>query len=116
MVQINFFHGCTFFIFRPRTLPAIAVIWREARNMTGTIRKREVRNLYRMIKKRSPSPFFDSDFWVGDSKEELPSFREINYAVQKTQPKTVNILTKVYNIINRFRVWLAKTIYRVRHR
>merc|ERR1719367_701628 len=39
---------------RPRTVPAVAVIFGERRDMTGTIKKRDVRRLYRMIKKRSP--------------------------------------------------------------
>ena len=97
----------TFFIFRPRTVPAIAVIFNEARDMTGTIRKRDINRLYHMIKKRSQSPFSNSDTKIG-----LPSLSEIKYAVQKIQPKTVIFLKKAWNSLNRFRVWIAKKMYK----
>ena len=40
---------------RPRNVPAVAVIFSERRDMTGTIRKREVHRLYNHIQKRSTS-------------------------------------------------------------
>ena len=51
--------------------------------MTGTIKKRDVRRLYRMIKKRSPAPFLDS----GYTNTGLPSFSEIKYASKAALPK-----------------------------
>ena len=59
-----------------------------------------------MIKKRSQSPFSNSDTKIG-----LPSLSEIKYAVQQIQPKTVIFLKKAWNSLNRFRVWIAKKMY-----
>merc|ERR1711981_323285 len=85
----------------PRTVPAIAVIFSEGRDMTGTIRKRDVRRLYRMIKKRSPQ-YLDSEYGYENSLAELPSLSEIKYAVQNSPPKTVDFLTKAWNALGRF--------------
>lgn len=97
---------------RPRTVPAVAVIFSEARNTTNTIKKREIRRLYKMIHKRSSDSYSDSEFWIGETKIGLPSFSEIKYALQEKQPKTVKFLTKAWNSLSRFRVWIARTMYK----
>jgi len=96
----------------PRTVPAVAVIFSEGRDMRGTIRKRDVRRLYRIIKKRSSTPFWGPEFWIGNAKVELPSYSQIKYAVQEKQPRTVDFLTTAYNSLSRFRVWIAKKMYK----
>lgn len=97
---------------RPRTIPAIAVIFNEERDMTRTIRRREVNRIYRMIKKRSPAPFLGSDFWIGNTKIELPSFSDIKYALKKIQPRSADFLTTAWNSLSSFRVWIAKSMYK----
>ena len=107
------FHFCNINplkISSPRTVPAVAVIFNEARNMRGTIKKRDVRHLYRTIKKRSP--ILGSKFWVGNTKVGLPSYSEIINAVREKRPKKVNALTKAWNRLSRFRVWIAKKMYK----
>merc|ERR1719225_797836 len=41
-----------------RTVPAIGVIFSEARNMVQTVRRKDVRRLYQHVKKRSLSRFW----------------------------------------------------------
>ena len=43
---------------------------------------------------------------------QFPSLRDINDAVQKAPPKTLEFLKKSYNSLNRFRVWIAKSMYK----
>ena len=76
--------------------------------MTGTIKKRDIRRLYNTIKKRSPAPFLDS----GYTNIGLPSFSDIKYAVQNIQPKKIDFLTTAWNTLGRFRVWIAKKMYK----
>merc|ERR1712223_2249487 len=97
---------------RPRTVPAVAVIFNEPRDTTTTVKKRDVRRLYHTIKKRSPSPFFDSEFWIGNTKVGLPSYSQIKYAVQKKPKKTVDFVTAAWNSLSQFRVWIAKKMYK----
>ena len=94
-------------IFRPRTLPAVGVIFREARDVAGTVRKRDVRRIYREIEKRSLPKF-----WIGDSTVELPSYWELKHALGNTETRKVDILTKAWNFLARFRVWIAKRMYK----
>ena len=49
---------------------------------------------------------------IGNTKVELPSLSEVIHAVREKPPKTVNALTKAYNSVSRFRVWLAKKMYK----
>jgi len=94
----------------PRTFPAVGVIFREARDMTGTIRKRDVRRLKREIKKRGYK------FWIGDTTVQLPSYREImsslEHALTNAQTRKIGLLTQVWNHLSRFRVWIAKKMYK----
>merc|ERR1712083_1150412 len=60
---------------RPRTVPAVAVIFNEGRDMSGTIRKRDLRHLYQKIKKRSPTQLGSK---IGGKNVGLPSLNEIN--------------------------------------
>ena len=73
-------------IFRPRTVPAVAVIFSEARNGAGTLRRRDLRGLNRMIKKRSPNSFLKP-----------PTYSEMKYAVQKRPPRSVDFVKTAYN-------------------
>ena len=95
-------------IFRPRTLPAIGVIFGEARDVPGTIRRRDVRRIYREIEKRSLPKF-----WIGDSTVELPSYWELKHALGNTETRKVDVLTKVWNGLVRFRLWIAKRMYKI---
>jgi len=94
----------------PRTFPAVGVIFREARDMTGTIRKRDVRRLKREIKKRGYK------FWIGDTTVQLPTYQEIMYslehAVTNAETRKIGLLTQVWNSLSRFRVWIAKKMYK----
>jgi hypothetical protein len=91
----------------PRTLPAVGVIFTEARDFAGTVRKRDVRRIYREIEKRSLPKF-----WIGDSTVELPSYWELKHALGNTETRKVDILTKAWNGLARFRVWIAKRMYK----
>ena len=90
------------FIFRARTVPAIGVIFSEARNMVQTVRRKDVHRLYQHIKKRSLSRFWG---------RELPSFTQIIYALRNIQPRSIDLLTEAWNLLNRFRSWIAKKMY-----
>ena len=101
-----------FYISRPRSVPAVGVIFSERRiNVAGTIRKRDIRRLYHQIRKRSTFRFRGQDFRIGNSELELPSFSQLRYAVQNIWPNTIGFLTKAWNSLNSFRVWIAKKMY-----
>jgi len=86
---------------RPRTVPAVAVIFSERRDVAGTVKKRDVRRLQHMVKKRSPNPTL-----------ELPSFNEIKYVAQKRPKRSLERdLTKAYNKLNQLRLWISKRMY-----
>ena len=75
--------------------------------MAGTVRKRDVRRIYHEIEKRSLPKF-----WIGDSTVELPSYWELKHALGNTETRKVDILTKAWNFLARFRVWIAKRMYK----
>jgi hypothetical protein len=97
-------------MFRPRTFPAVGVIFTEARDMTGTIKKRDVRRLKHEIKKRSYK------FWIADTTVQLPSYQEImsslEHALTNAETRKIGLLTQVWNNLSRFRVWIAKKMYK----
>ena len=74
--------------------------------MTGTIRKRDVRRLKREIKKRS------NKFWIADTTVQLPTYQEIMYSLEHAETRKIGLLTKVWNSLSRFRVWIAKKMYK----
>ena len=92
---------------RPRSVPAVGVIFAEPRGLPRNIKKRDVKKLYRTLKKRSPlklNPEFVAELEyikesaIYDLEQEytrlgLPSYSEIKYAVKKKRPETVNFLT-----------------------
>ena len=78
--------------------------------MTGTIRKRDVGRLYRHVRRRSSFGVHGQQRSFGNFKP--PSLSQIRYALQRIHPRTVSFLTSAWNSINKFRVWLAKTMYR----
>jgi len=84
----------------PRRIPAIAVIFAERRNMAGTIRKRDIRRLYHQIRKRNTY------------ESELPSYSKLRHAVRNIWPQSKDVLTKAWNTLSRFRVWMAKKMYK----
>ena len=78
--------------------------------MTGTIRKRDVRRLKHEIKKRSYK------FWIADTTVQLPTYLEImnslEHAVTNAETRKISLLTQVWNSLNRFRLWIAKKMYK----
>ena len=66
-----------------------------------------MRRIYREIEKRSLPKF-----WIGDSTVELPSYWELKHALGNTETRKVDILTKAWNGLARFRVWIAKRMYK----
>ena len=66
-----------------------------------------MRRIYREIEKRSLPKF-----WIGDSTVELPSYWELKHALDNTETRKVGILTKAWNGLARFRVWIAKRMYK----
>ena len=94
------------YIFRPRTFPAVGVIFSEPRDVTGTIRKREVRRLFHKVKRATPE-----NFWIGSTRLELPTYGEIKYALENTESRKTDILTKVWNDLNRFQRWIERNMY-----
>ena len=66
------------------------------------LKKRDVRQLYRDIDRKS---------WIWGSKLGLPTYSETKYALKKSDSKGVSILTKALNSLSRFRVWIARNTY-----
>merc|ERR1712223_2043567 len=60
----------------------------------------------------TPASILGSDFWIGNTKVGLPSYSDIKYAVKEKQPKTIDYLKKAWNSLSRFRVWMAKKMYK----
>ena len=87
--------------FSPRSFPAVGTIFSEPRNMDGTlrIRKREAWSLYRRIKKRS---------LVTD---DYPSFSEVFRALRDVKSKKRSVLVTVWNILQRFKKFIAVRMY-----
>ena len=80
--------------------------------MTGTIRKRDLRRLYHQIRKRSTYEYRGKKLWIGNTHLDLPSYSQIRYAVRNIWPRTIHFLTKAWNSLSRFRMWIAKKMYR----
>ena len=74
--------------------------------MTGTIKKREVRRLFRKVKRQTPEKF-----WIGNTRFELPTYDEIKDALENTESRKTDVLTKVWNDLNRFQTWIGKNMY-----
>ena len=68
--------------------------------MAGTIRKRDIRRLYHQIRKRNTY------------ESELPSYSKLRYAVRNIRPRSIDFVTKAWNTLSRFRVWIAKKMYK----
>ena len=102
---------CNFFS-RPRTVPAVAAIFSEARVVIGTVRKRDVRRLYQQIKKKSTFQYRGRKVSLANSKSELPSYNQIKFALRRSLPRTIGFVTKAYNYLNQFRLWIAKKMYK----
>ena len=88
---------------RPRNVPAVAVIFSERRDMTGTIRKREVHRLYNHIQKRSTLAI--------KRQANLPALNLITFALQQTESRAFNVLKNAWNSLLGFRKWIAKKMY-----
>ena len=90
-------------IFSPRTLPAVGVIFSEPRNIGNTvaINKRSLRRLYVTINRQNHRT----------KRDTLPSFSEIRHAIRNTNSRIRSVLTKAWNHLQRFRVWVAKKMY-----
>ena len=99
------------FISRPRSVPAVGVIFSELRVFAGTVRRKDLRRLYHQIKKRSIFKYRGKQIWIGNSKLNLPSYSLIRFAIRNVLPRTIGFLTKAWNILLRFRVWIAKRMY-----
>ena len=100
---------CNFFS-RPRTVPAVAAIFSEARGVIGTVRKRDVRRLYQQIKKKSTFQYRGRKLSLANSKSELPSYNQIKFALRRSLPRTIGFVTKAYNYLNQFRLVIARKI------
>ena len=70
--------------------------------MTQTVRRKDVHRLYRHIKRRSLSRIWGHG---------MPSLREIIFSLQKIQPRTIDFLTRAWNSLQNFRIWIAKKMY-----
>ena len=81
---------------RPRNVPAVAVIFSERRDMTGTIRKREVHRLYNHIQKRSTLA-------IRKRQANLPALNLITLALQQTESRTLNVLRNAWIGLLKFR-------------
>ena len=79
--------------------------------MAGTIRKRDGRRLYHQIR-RNTNKFLGPEFWIGIRTLELPSYRQLRYAVRNIWPRSIGFITKAWNTLSRFRVWIAKKMYK----
>ena len=77
--------------------------------MTGTIRKRDVNRLLRQIRKRSSFKNRGQHFWIRNTKF---SYSEIKYALQNIQSRTIGVLIKAWNSLNRFHIWIARKMYK----
>ena len=97
--------------FRPRSVPAIGVIFSEARIMIGTVKKRDVRRLYHQMRKRSTFAYRGQKVWIANSRSELPSYHEIKFALRRSLPRKIGFLTKAWNNLSQLRVWIAKKMY-----
>ena len=86
---------------RPRNVPAVAVIFSERRDMTGTIRKREVHRLYNHIQKRSTSA-------MRKRQANIPALNLITFALQQIESRAFNVLKNAWNSLLGFRKWIAK--------
>ena len=80
--------------------------------MSGTINKQDLRRLYHQIKKRSDFKIPKEKILIGSTKLELPSYRQIRYALQKIRPRTIEFLTKAWNYLVQFQVWVARKMYK----
>ena len=78
--------------------------------MTGTIKKCDVRRLKHEITRRSYK------FRIADTMVQLPSYREIISSLELTlnnaETRKIDLLTQVWNRLSRFRVWIAKKMYK----
>ena len=90
-------------LFSPRTLPAVAVIFSEPRNMGSPVQinKRDVHRLYNRIMKHN----------TRTQREVFPTYSEVTKALRNTTSRKRSGLTRAWNILQRFRVWLAKRMY-----
>ena len=90
-------------IFSPRTLPAVGVIFSEPRNIGNTvaINKRSLQRLYVTINRQNHRT----------KRDILPSFSEIRPAIRNINSRIRSELTKAWNHLQRFRVWVAKNMY-----
>ena len=100
------------FISRPRSVPAVGVIFSELRIFAGTVRRKDLRRLYHQIKKRSIFKYRGKQFWIANSKAELPSYSQVRIAIRKSWPRTIGFLTKAWNTLMRFQIWIAKNMYK----
>ena len=70
------------------------------------LKKRDVRHLYRDIDRK-----INDKSWILDSNLGLPTYSETKYALKKSESKAVSTLTKAFDSLSRFRVWIAKQMY-----
>ena len=98
-----------YLLFSPRTIPAIGAIFLEERATIRTfssLKKRDVRQLYRDIDRK-----IDAKSRIFDTKLGLPTYGDTKYALKKSESKSVSILTKAFNNLSRFRVWITRKMY-----
>ena len=88
--------------FRPRTIPAVGVIFAEPRVMGQTIQRKHVHRFYRHVKKRSLSKIWGQG---------LPTVKELLFALRNIQPWSIYYLKKSWTILNRFRSWIGQRMY-----
>ena len=71
--------------------------------MGGTIAlgRKDIHRLHKNLRKRS----------LNNSKVKIPLYREIKNAVENVGSKSRSILTKSWNTLRRFRLWIARKMY-----
>ena len=71
--------------------------------MSTTLRKRDVRRLYRHVIKRSKSDYRSPEF---------PLLSQILHALRNFKSRKFDIVTTAWNSLNRLRTWIAKKMYK----
>ena len=86
----------------------MAVIFSEPRDMSLTVRKRDVRRLYHEIRKRSirkRSSRKYQKYNIGNKIVKLPSFGQLNYALKSAKSNTLGHLKNLWNSLKT--VWFG---------
>ena len=65
-----------------------------------------MKRLFHKVKRQTPGKY-----WIGGTTLELPTYSEIKYALENTESRKTDVLTKVWNHLNRFQTWIGRNMY-----